>query len=110
MCAIYPNGREIYAEDVDLYSDASGNLRKGGFGAYFGTDWTAGQWDTTFMIEKRPSIEYLELFGLTVGVVLWIHNFRNRTVNLFCDNTSVTSVKDMVNNTTSSCKILHVVT
>ena len=92
---------EIDAEDVDMYSDASGSMKFGGFGAFCDQEWSAGRWDPTFLAICRPSIEYLELYALTVGVVLWIHKFKNRTINLFCDNTSV---KDMVNDTTSSCK------
>ena len=43
----------------------------------------------------QPSIEYLELYGVTMAVLLWIKKFKNRTVNLFCDNKSV---RDMINN------------
>ena len=88
-------------EHVDMYSDSSGSLTKGGFGVYYWTESTTGRWDKQFMRTKKPSTEYLELFCLTVGAVLWIHNFRNRTIWLFCDNTSV---RDVVNDTTSSCK------
>ena len=81
-----------------MYSDASGVI---GFGAYCGNEWCYGQWDQTFLKQCKPSIEYQELYGVTVRVLLWIRNFPNRAVNLFCDNTSV---KDMINNTGSSCK------
>ena len=49
----------------------------------------------------NPSIAYLELYAVTVGVLLWIHQFSGRTVALFCDNMSVV---EMINSTTSSCK------
>ena len=91
----------IEAEDIDMYSDASGSMKKGGFGAYCGESWTAGKWDPIFMARCKPSIEFLELYALTVGVVLWIDRFKNRAINLFCDNTSV---KNMVNKTVSGCK------
>ena len=48
-----------------------------------------------------PSIEYLELFEVTVGVIKWIHRFANQQVALFCDNRSVV---DMINGTASKCK------
>ena len=49
----------------------------------------------------NPSIEYLELFGVTAAVIAWIHRFRNQRVILFCDNKSVV---DMINVTSTSCK------
>ena len=52
-----------------MYSDASRNFNLG-FGAYCGSEWTYGQWDEQFYRVKQPSIEYLELFGVTVAV-LW---------------------------------------
>ena len=53
------------------------------------------------MVENTPSIEYLELYALTVAVVLWLHRFKNRNIYLFCDNESIVN---MVNSSSSSCK------
>ena len=58
----------INAEQLDMYSDASGNYSLG-FGAYCGPEWTYGQWDTDFCKLHKPSIEYLELFAVVVGVL-----------------------------------------
>ena len=90
----------INAEQIDMYSDASGNYDLG-FGAYCGPEWTYGAWDSKFCALVKPSIEYLELFAVLVGVLNWIKLFRNRRVILFCDNISVVH---MINNSTSSCK------
>ena len=54
-----------------------------------------------FHEKAQPSIEYLELYTVVVGVVNWIHRFKNRRIILFCDNKSVV---DIINATTSSCK------
>ena len=48
-----------------------------------------------------PSIEYLELYALTVGVLLWSYKFSNKRIAIFCDNMSVVH---MVNSMSSSCK------
>ena len=88
------------AEQLDMYSDASGNYSLG-FGAYCGTEWTFGQWDTEFCQANTPSIEYLELFTLLVGVLNWIKLYGNRRIILFCDNEAVVN---MVNGSSSSCK------
>ena len=47
------------------------------------------------------SIEYLELYGVTVAVVNWLRLFGNMKIVLFCDNQAVVN---MINNATSSCK------
>ena len=63
-------------ERLDMYSDASRNFDLG-FGAYCGNCWTVGQWNRNFMEKCEPSIEYLELFALVVGVLNWIKLFKN---------------------------------
>ena len=88
------------AEKLDIYSDASGGLNKG-FGAYCRKNWIARKWDSKFMTIYKPSIQYLELYAVTVAVLLWIRNFSNRRIILFCDNESVCK---MINNSTSGCK------
>ena len=88
------------AEQLDMYSDASGNYKLG-FGAYCGPEWTFGQWDTQFCTLNKPSIEYLELFTVLVGVLNWIKLFSNHRIILFCDNEAVVN---MINGSSSRCK------
>ena len=95
----------LSAVDIDMYSDALRNFRKG-FRAYCGSEWTCGVWEEQFMRQKQPSIEYLELFGVTVAVLNWIKFFKNKKVVLFVDNTST---RDMINASSSSfrnCMVL----
>ena len=91
---------EQTAKDIDMYSDASGNSEKG-FGAYCGPEWTCQVWGKNWFNNGRPSIEYLELYGVTVAVLSWIKNFKNSTILLHCDNESVCR---MVNKNSSGCK------
>ena len=88
----------IIADEVDMYSDASGKI---GLGALCGSSWTHKLWSQDFFYQKKPSIEYLELYGITTAVLLWINRFKNRRVIIFCDNKSIV---DMINTTSSSCK------
>ena len=64
--------------DIDMYSDASGSPDKG-FGAYCDKDWTYGKWDKLFMEKEEPSIEYLELFGVSVASIriAWMFMMRH---------------------------------
>ena len=90
----------LNAEQLDMYSDASGNYKLG-FGAYCRSEWSFGQWDMELCKELSLSIEYLELFAVLVGVLNWIKLFQNRRIILFCDNESVVQ---MINNSSSKCK------
>ena len=86
--------------ELDWYTDSSANP-KFGTGGYAGNSWFILQWDETFIEKASPSINYLELYGVTIAVFLWIQNFKNKHVTIFCDNMSVVQ---MVNNTSSKCK------
>ena len=90
----------VNAKAVNMYSDASGNFFLC-MGALCGSSWISQQWQTDFCEKVKPSIEYLELFGVLTGVTLWIHRFRNKRIILFCDNMSVVN---MINNSSSTCK------
>ena len=89
------------AEDIDMYSDASGSIMHGGFGAYCGQEWIPGKWNSDWMAKERPSIEYLELYAVTVAVISWINKFKNARILLHCDNDSVCK---MLNKCSSGCK------
>ena len=84
-----------------LASDASlaENL---GFGAIFNDNWTVGQWNPTFIWTCKPSIEFLELYALTVALTIWRQDpdLRDGAKVVFCNNEVVVH---MVNNLASSC-------
>ena len=90
----------ITSEEVDFYTDASANKNLG-CGGICGEDWFIMQWNEDFIKEKNPSINYLELYAVTIGIMSWIQKFSNKRIFIFCDNMSVVH---MINNTTSKCK------
>ena len=100
FCRPFMEFIEVTARDIDMYSDASRNFSKG-FGAYCNKSWTYGVWDGEFVEKHQPSIEYLELFGVTVAVLNWIKRLKNKRVRQFCDNESVCH---MINNSASKCR------
>ena len=79
--------------------DSSCNFNLG-FGGICGTHWMSAQWPAEMAL-LEPSIQYLELFAQTAGILAWGHLFRNKPVVIYCDNESVVS---MINLTSSSCK------
>ena len=86
--------------DTRIYTDSSKNPHLGCGGVHV-NQWFALGWDPVFVKEMDPSIEYLELYVLVVGVHLWISQYANSHILIHCDNQAVVA---MVNNTTSSCK------
>ena len=90
----------LMAEDIRLFSDAAKSPNKG-FQAFCQDSWMFTKWDTEFMINEDPSIGFLELVGVTAGVLTWIRRFKNKRIYLFCGNMSVVH---MINNSSSSCK------
>ena len=90
----------LTADIIDMYTDSSANANLG-CGGKCDSNWFVQQWDGNFIHEVNPSINYLELYAVTVAVYLWIHRFKNKKVTLFCDNMSVVN---MINNKSSKCK------
>ena len=88
----------LVADEIDMYSDASGKL---GMGAICDKAWMFQMWAPDFIKKVHPSIEYLELFAVTAAVLTWIHQFKNRRIILSCNSKSVV---DMINYTTTSFK------
>ena len=99
-CRSFIQSGILDASVLDMYSDASRNFKLG-FGALCGSEWTYGQGDEDFCEQVQPSIEYLELFAVTVGILNWLKLYQNKKIVLFCDNEAVVC---MINNSTSNCK------
>ena len=99
FCRPFLDSFQQTAEDIDMYSDASGAVTKG-FGAYCGPHWTVMQWDKDWMMNEFPSIEYLVLYVVSINILLWIKNYKNAKILLHCDNYSVCK---MLNKSSSGC-------
>ena len=88
--------------ELDFYTDASLN-RKLGYGGVFDKKfWIIGKWGEKFVVDEKPSIEFLELYALVAAVLTWGKHDKltNTRVEIFCDNQAV---QHMVNNLTSKC-------
>ena len=87
----------LHATELDLYTDSSGK----GFGGYFGRKWFAGCWGKNFMAKHKPSIQFLELYAISIAIHLWAKDLSNSRVVLFTDNKTA---QDVLNSSSSSCK------
>ena len=61
---------ELTSETLAFYSDASRNAKLG-FGCTFKNKWISRAWNQQFIEDCEPSIEFLELYALTVAVFAW---------------------------------------
>ena len=86
------------AYELEFRTDASGKL---GFGCSFGKFWNFGKWDREWLNKEKPSIQYLELFALCMGILTWQEKLQNIRIVIFCDNKGV---RDIVNGLASHCK------
>ena len=93
-------GKVWILEELRFYNDASKNLNLG-FGCIFKNFYTFSRWEKGFIQEKNPSIEYLELYALCIGVFTWAEHLQNLHFAIYCDNQAVQS---MVNSTTAGGK------
>ena len=100
FCRPFVDFDRLDPEVTDFYTDASGNPDLGA-GGHCGSSWFILQWDHDYFAEFDPSIDYLELYALTIGIKLWLHRFRNKRITVFCDNLGVVH---MINSNTSSSK------
>ena len=90
--------KTLLADEIEFYMDTSKNFELG-FGGYCEKSWMYGIWGPV-VADLDPSIQYLELYAQTAGILAWINRFKNRRVVIFCNNQSVVH---MINNTSSSC-------
>ena len=106
-----PYGKMIYrpfqdlqenldAQVIGFFTDASAGTTRG-FGCYYDKRYTYGVWENGFIDEQKPSIAFLELYALCVGVFTWTEKLAGKRLTIHCDNQSVVA---MVNHTTSGCE------
>ena len=93
--------KKLDATHVGFYSDAAKGENLG-IGAIFQNKfWLFAKWEAGYIRKFDPSIEYLELLGVCMGVFAWSSALRNLRIIVWCDNQSVVS---MLNSTALSCK------
>ena len=93
------------SDQIDMYTDSSANAVLG-CGGKWGKKWFVQQWDSIFIKKNEPSINYLELYAVTAAVILWIENFANKRVTLFCDNMGVVHMINSNSSRDRNCMIL----
>ena len=90
---------------VEVFADVAGNplLGWGGFLPAQGL-WMYQKWDPVWFQEYNPSIDFLELYDLLAGVVMWVPHLSNKTVIFRSDSTP--KVHALLNKTSNSHQML----
>ena len=95
--------RILKADEMDWYTDASGGI---GFGGHLEHRWFQEKWSADFLRNKKPSIQFLELYAVTVSVLLWGHLYTNKRIKLYCDNENVVRILDENSSGCKNCMVL----
>ena len=97
------NGRTMFleerwtrADEVQLYTDASGSI---GFGAMMGPHWCQGAWPPEWM---DRGITFKEAFPILVALHLWGSRLQNKRLVCHTDNMAVMAALNA-----STCKCIH---
>ena len=102
---------EESAQILNFYSDAAKN-EKFGIGAVHQNHWLYSRWPRNFLQQYNPSIEFLELYAVTVALYVWqnLPILNHGRVIIFCDNQAV---QQMINKLSLSCvhcmKLVHLI-
>ena len=83
----------VHTVDVGFFTDAHRAIAKG-VGYVFGTKFTWGIWEPGYIEFCQPSIVYLVLYALCMGIFTWQEELRNIKMVAYHDNTAV---RDMFN-------------
>ena len=97
--SIFPDQFCVCAEDIQLFTDASGGV---GFGGILQGKWFQGLWPVVVKDENR-SIAWLELFPVIVAMVLWGRELKAKRIAVRSDNKGVV---DILNKKTSKCPMI----
>ena len=100
--SFYDFDEEICSNDLNWYTDASSTL---GCGGYLDNQWFIGEWSQEFL-DMSPSINYMELYAATLGVIFWSHKFSNQKIVIFCDNMSVVHMINSSSSKSRNCMVL----
>ena len=92
---------KVNSQRIFFYSDAS-TAKTLGFGCILYDSWIFAKWELGYIAKFNPSIEYLELYALTAGLLTWEDDptLNDCRVTIFCDNQAVVG---MINKLSSSC-------
>ena len=76
--------------DMELFTDTSNK----GFGCYFQGQWCQGTFPKQAFKDQQMSINWCELYAVTMALALWGPHLKGKCLLLHCDNVSVVLIMD----------------
>ena len=76
------------SQDVELFTNASNK----GFGCYFQGHWCQGILPKQTFKDQQMSINWCELYAVTMALALWGPHLKGKCLLLHCDNASVVHI------------------
>ncbi len=79
------------AEQMDLFTDASGTI---GYGGYYRGSWFFGSWNELepALDASALSIAFKELYAIIVAAIIWGKHWQRKRIVFFCDNQAVVDI------------------
>ena len=85
--SLFIENEATLADDMQLFTDASGN-KDLGFGGYFQKSWFFGGWPKEILsrLSKKASIAFRELYPIVVAAILYGKSWSRKRIIFNCDN------------------------
>ena len=88
--------------DIELYTDASDK----GFGCYFQGQWCQGKFPAKSFGDKQMSINWHELYAVTMALALWGPQLGGKHLLFHCNNASVVHIMAKVSSHSKTMMVL----
>ena len=112
--------RNVMAEDIQLFADASGNKMLG-VSCIFNDEWSVGYWRDTdiFQLTDNPNIAVLEMLAIVMAVELWAPRLAGSSIVLRSDSgatcgwlrskkSDIPAVMNLLRHMTKTCLIFQI--
>jgi hypothetical protein len=86
-------------DSISLYTDVAASV---GYGAFFQGKWVQGRWPEK-ILQKPPSIAWLDFFPLYMALLCWAPLLVGRKVIVHSDNMAVVHI---INKQSSHCSLI----
>ena len=85
-----------------LFTDASDV----GFSCYFQLHWCQGEFPEAYLWDGLMSINWRELYAVTMALAIWGDQFKGKRILVHCDNASVMQIMTMCSSRSKSMMVL----
>ena len=88
--------------ECQLFTDSSDV----GFSCYFHGHWCQGKFPEPCFQDGLMSINWRELYGITMALAIWGDQFRGKRILVHCDNTSIVQIMTKCSSRSKSMMVL----